>query len=136
MQDSTIPTKPPMQEQTNSKKPGPAKKKFTRESANAIAFTELIFQLTEGEYSRDELCELTGIVDSTLRKWLRYLMNPKRKLVYICERRRTSKVGACKLIYTWGPGTKDVPVVRKSVAQASRDYRRNKLLRMIENVAR
>lgn len=136
MQDSITPMKQQLQEQINPKKPGPAKKKFTRESINAIAFTELIFHLTEGEYSREELCELSGIADSTLRKWLRYLMNPKRKLVYICERRRTSKYGACKLIYTWGPGIKDVPVLRKTVAEYSRTYRANKLLKVIENVAR
>jgi transcription initiation factor IIE alpha subunit len=117
-------------------KPGPTKRKFVRESINALSLVELVYVLTEGEYTRDELCELVGVSDSCMRTWLRYLMRPEKKLVYICERRRTSKTGACKLIYTWGPGIRDVPVVRKSVAQTSRDYRRNKLLRMIQNVAR
>lgn len=125
MQDSTIQMKP--------RKPGPTKTKFTRESANALAFSELIYHLQDGEYSREELCELSGIADSTLRKWLRYLRRPGKKLVYICERRRTAKTGACKLIYTWGPGEKDVPVVRKTDAEYSRTYRVNKQLKGIEN---
>lgn len=125
MQDFITVTKP--------HKPGPTKTKFTRESASAIAFAELIYHLQDGEYCREELCELTGIADSTLRKWLRYLRRPKRKLVYICERRRTAKTGACKLIYTWGPGEKDVPVIRKTQAEYSRTYRVNKQLKGIEN---
>lgn len=125
MQDSTI--------QMKQRKPGPTKRKFTAESANALAFAELIFHLQDGEYTREELCELTGIADSTFRKWLRYLRRPGKKLVYICERRRTSKTGACKLIYTWGPGEKDAPVIRKTVAEYSRTYRTNKQLKGIEN---
>lgn len=125
MQDSNILTKP--------RKPGPIKTKFTRESANALAFAELIYHLQDGEYSRDQLCELAGISDSALRKWLRYLRRPGKKLVYICERRRTFRTGACKLIYTWGPGEKDVPVVRKTYAEYSRTYRQNKQLKGIQN---
>ena len=128
MQDSTI--------QMKQRKPGPTKRKFTRESANALALVELIFHLQDGEYSRDELCELAGIADSTTRKWLRYLRRPGKKLVYICERRRTSKTGACKLVYAWGPGEKDVPVIRKTLAEYSRTYRMNKQLKGIENALR
>ena len=125
MQDSTI--------QMKQRKPGPTKRKFTRESANALALVELIFHLQDGEYSREQLSELSGIADSTCRKWLRYLRRPGKKLVYICERRRTSKTGACKLIYAWGPGEKDVPVIRKTTTNYSRTYRANKQLKVIQN---
>ena len=128
MQDSTTVMK--------QLKPGPTKRKFTKESANAIAFAELVWQLHQGEYTREELIELTGIADSTLRKWMKYLRNPKRRMVYICERRRTSKTGACKLVYAWGPGEKDIPVIRKTDAEYSRTYRMNKQLKGIENALR
>lgn len=116
------------------RKPGPTKTKFTKESPNPLAFAELCFHLNNGEYSRKELLELTGIADSTFRKWLRYLRN--RKLVYICERRRTSTTGACLLIYTWGFEKLDVPVKRKTMAEMSHTYRVNKSLKVIQNVAR
>lgn len=115
------------------RKPGPIKRKFTKESANAIAFAELVWHLHQGEYTREELIDLTGIADSTLRKWLRYLRTPGRKMVCICERRRTSKTGACKLVYTWGPGERDVPVIRKTDTDYSRTYRANKQLKVIQN---
>lgn len=128
MQNSTIVMKP--------RKPGPTKTKFTRESANAIALTVMIHALVEGEHTRDELQEIAGISDSTVRKWLRYLSNPKRKLVYICERRRTARTGACKLVYTWGPGKQDVPVVRQTDSDYSRTYRANKRMRLLYDIAK
>jgi transcription initiation factor IIE alpha subunit len=113
------------------RKPGPTKTKFTKESANPLAFAELCYHLNNGEYSRQELLKLTGIADSTLRKWLRYLRRKEKKLVYICERRRTSKYGACLLIYAWGFEQKDVPVVRKTQAEYDRKSAVNKSLKRL-----
>lgn len=128
MQDSST--------QISQRKPGPIKRKFTKESTSALAFAELIYHLQDGEYSREELCELTGLADSTFRKWLRYLRRPGKRLVQICERRRTSKLGACKLIYTWAPGKPDVPVVREGDAVYSKRYRINKSLKVLHELGR
>lgn len=101
-----------------------------KESPNSLAFAELCFHLNDGEYSRLQLMELTGIVDSTLRKWMRYLRRPGKRLVYICERRRSLNVGQPLLIYTWGPGEADAPkIVRETQAVYSARYRVKKLQR-------
>ena len=116
-------------------KPGPAKKKFTRESANAIAFAELCLVLHQGEYSRPELCEKVGISDSTLRCWMRYLRS--RKLVIICEHRRTHMTGACLLIYTWNhhlEGKDAKPPERQSLAETSRNYRARKSVKILKSL--
>lgn len=115
-----------------TKKPGPPKRKFTRESSNAIAFAELVLTLSTGEWCREELCERAGISDSCLRGWLRYLRS--RNLVYICERRRSSHVGAAKLFYSWNHNFeyKDAPKhKRQGDAVYSAAYRKRKSLKVI-----
>lgn len=83
--------------------------KFARTSANAIAFAELVLALSKGEHSREELLEIVGISDSSLRAWIKYLH--ARKLIYICERRRRFATGARQIIYAWNTEFKfkDVP---------------------------
>jgi transcription initiation factor IIE alpha subunit len=113
----------------------PPKRKFCRESQNAIAFAELVLVLHSGEFDRIELCEQVGVSDSCLRGWMRYLRS--RNLVVICEYRRTARTGAPKIIYTWNHNLeeKDVPKPkRKSVAEYSETYRQNKLLRKLHEL--
>ena len=119
------------------KKPGPAKRKFVRESANAIAFAELCLVLSTGEWSREELCEKVGISDSCLRGWLRYLKS--RDLIYICERRRSFKTGAAKIIWAWNTGFeyKDAPPVKRlGDAVYSAKYRENKSLKLLQELGK
>lgn len=107
----------------------PPRKDF-KVSANPLAFAELCWLLNTGEYSREELLELTGIADSTLRKWLSYLRRSGKQLVRICERRVVANLGAPKLIYTWDPDQKDVPKIPNlGNAVHSAEYRKRKLER-------
>lgn len=125
--------KPQLPEQTRlAKKPGPKKRsKKETESVNAIAFAELCLVLSKGEHNREELANLVGIADTTVRRWLRYLHS--RRLVYICERRRKSKVGAPKLYYSWNTNFeyKDVPhIIRLGDRVYSENYRKRKRERL------
>lgn len=119
MPDLSIPMKQP--------KPGPIKLNF-RVSVNPAAFAELCLVLHQGEWSRGELVEKVGVVDSTVRKWIEYLH--KRKLVYICEYRRRHATGSAMIYYTWNHNLehKDVPRPRRmSTAEYSERYRQKKL---------
>ena len=111
------------------------KTKFTRESSNAIAFAELCLVLSTQECSRKELVEKTGISDSALRGWLRYLKN--RNLIYICEYRKGFNLGAPLHIYSWNHNFEHKDVVkprRKSEAAYSKKYRRRKLLKQLQGI--
>lgn len=111
-------------------------KTLFRVSSNALAFAELVFTLSSGEYCREELVEKIGISDGCLRMWMKYLRD--RKLVVICEYRRTARTGQPRRIYTWNHNfdSKDVAVPRKSQAQTSRDYRINKSLKVIHELGK
>lgn len=127
MQDSITQMKQP--------KSGPIKRKFSRISTNALAFAELVYQLQNGEYGVRELAELCGISEDSVRLWLSYLRRPGKKLVYICERRKTSSTGARMLIYTWGPDKDDVPVIRLTRKQYLENWKRNRQLRILNGTA-
>jgi hypothetical protein len=109
----------------------PPKTKFTRISVNALSFADLCWHLQNGEYNRDELRELVGISDSTLRTWLTYLRRIGKKQVCICERRQrlVGQGGAAKLYYTWGNEPDAPEIKRKGTAHYSAVYRRRKLLK-------
>jgi hypothetical protein len=96
-------------------------------SANPLAFTELTWHLQQGEYNRDELLELIGVSDGTLRKWLRYLRRPGKRQVYISDRRVKGNIGQPKLYYTWGNEPDAPKLVNKGTAVHSARYRARKL---------
>lgn len=127
MQDSITQMKQP--------KSGPIKRKFSRISANALAFAEMIYHLQDGEYGVRQLAELCGISEDATRRWLTYLRRPKKKLVYICERRKTHSTGSRMLIYTWGPGIEDVPAIRLTRKQHLENWKRNRQLRILHGTA-
>jgi transcription initiation factor IIE alpha subunit len=109
----------------------PPKRKFCRESASAIAFAELILVLHQGDWSREEILEQTGIADSTFRGWMRYLKS--RNLIYISEYRRTARTGAPRIIYSWNHYLESSDVKKpapKTQSEYSKTYRRNKALRI------
>ena len=95
----------------------PKTRKANRISVNAISFAELCLILTEGEFSREEILKRTGINDQTLGRWLSYLK--ARRLVYICEWRRTHRTGAVAAVWTWGYRKHDVD---KPAPKTQREY--------------
>ena len=111
-------------------------KTLHRVSSNALSFAELVLVLSSGEWSRLELIEKVGISDSCLRTWLKYLLD--RNLVVICEYRRTARTGQALIIYTWNHNfeSKSVKRPKKSQAEYSRDYRVNKNLNVLHQLAK
>lgn len=113
----------------------PKVKTAARASANAVMFAELCLALTKGEFSRPELIKRIGIHDSTLGKWLRYLR--VRKLIYICEWRRTHRTGAVAAVWTWGPGHLDASKPRaKSQKEYTQTHKVNQHLGVFYDIAR
>lgn len=113
----------------------PKTRVVSRVSANAISFAELCLALAEGEFTRTELHKRIDINDQTLGRWLGYLK--KRRLVYICEWRRTYRIGAPAAVWTWGYLQNDV---KKPVKRPDKEYRKtyedNKQLGVLYDISR
>lgn len=96
--------------------------------ANATAFAELCFMLNDGQYTKEELAEGTGLVIGTVIKYMKLLK--RRKLIYVCGWKRNSDVGQWAAVWEWGPGKKDVlrpaPLTQ---SQYSKNYRAKKKVR-------
>jgi len=68
---------------------------------NAISFAELIAALAEGEYTKTELREITGLHHATISKYLEQLR--KRQVVRISEFKRDAGGRAFVARFTMNP---------------------------------
>lgn len=68
---------------------------------NAISFAELIAALAEGEYTKTELREITGLHHATISKYLEQLR--KRRVVRISEFKRDAGGRAFVALFTMNP---------------------------------
>jgi transcription initiation factor IIE alpha subunit len=99
----------------------------TKYLAYAAAFSELCLHLNDGEYTKVQLVEKTGLSMNTVIKWLNSLI--RRKLVYICDWTRPAR-GCPAAIYTWGYMRTNKPRPKpKTTAEYCENYRNRKLER-------
>lgn len=77
-------------------------------SANALAFTELVFHLQDDLYSQRELADLAGISIHTIIRWFKLLRRPGKRLIHIADWRRNHLMGRSEALWEWGPGKNDV----------------------------
>jgi hypothetical protein len=99
----------------------------TKYLAYAAAFSELCLQLNEGEYTKDQLVEKTGLCRNTVIKWLNSLM--RRKLIYIVDWNKPAR-GCPAAVYTWGYMCVNKPRPKpKTATEYCETYRKRKLER-------
>ena len=105
--------------------------KSTKVRVTAMTFARLMGELYSGASSVSDLHESTGLARSTLYEYIRELR--KAKLVYVAGFDRAANNCPMIPLYQWGPGEKDVKVKPISMAEKSRNYRRNKREREIHS---
>ena len=98
--------------------------KSTKVRLTAHLLALLLKELTTGASNVSELQEATGLARSTIYDYIRELR--KVKLVYVAGFDRAANNCPMIPLYQWGPGEKDVKVKPISMAEKSRNYRRNK----------
>lgn len=95
-----------------------------KSNTNANAFAEMCRLLNDGEHTKDQLAEDTGVVMGTVIKWIRILR--KKKLIYIIGWRR-GPVGQPAAIWVWGYEMPDAPRPKAMTSQLySERYRAKK----------
>lgn len=90
----------------------------------ALTFALMMKELDAGASTVQHLHEATGLAKATLYDYLRELR--KAKLVYVAGFERAANNCPMIPLYEWGPGKKDKRVKTISIAEKSRNYRRNK----------
>lgn len=94
-----------------------------RMAGNATAFAELCLLLNNGEYTKNQLADKTGLVIGTIIKWVKML--ERRKLIYICGW-QIGPVGQPAAIWTWGFEMDNVPRPKPMTQAQYSDRYRNK----------
>lgn len=95
-----------------------------RRGINNIAFAALLRALNERPRTRRELCEIVGVTDGTLGRWMALLA--AQRLVYVDSWRRAGPTGLVAL-WCWGYMRDSEPKPPPAtVAQHCRRYRARK----------
>ena len=121
MLDSSIQTQPqsPVRIRTKARK--------TNSLQNVSALKILLNAIALMPKTQPQIIELTGLCNSTVSRWLRYLhiSTPETKnLVYIAEWRRTGKAGNPSACWALGYGMADALKPKPiSNAQANKNWR-------------
>lgn len=103
---------------------------------NTPAICRLILILHQGEWSKEELVDKSGLGETAIGTWLKYLR--ERKLVIISDRIRTHQRGREKYIYSWnhnleGEDCKLIP--KRTNAEHCKDYYSRKKLKNLLGVS-
>lgn len=99
----------------------------TKYLAYATGFGELCLALNEGEYTKSQLVEKTGLSMNTVIKWLNVLK--RRNLIYIADWTKPAR-GCPGAMYAWGYMEVDKPRPKpKNSSEYSSNYRNRKLER-------
>jgi len=102
-------------------------------SVRAVGIFNLCQLLNSSEYTAAELSAITGMTLETVCKHLRLLK--ARKLIYVCEWRKTHAAGAPARVWTWGFETEDARrPKRKTQAEYSATHKARKNLKLLEGV--
>jgi transcription initiation factor IIE alpha subunit len=95
-----------------------------KSGTNAAAFATMCLLLNDGEHTKDQLAEETGLVIGTIIKWLRILRS--KKLVYIIGW-KSGLAGAPAAVWVWGYEMPDAPRPKaKTQSEYSERYRAKK----------
>ena len=93
-------------------------KRVRNVGSTAICFAELCSQLNTGRpKSRKNLCELVGVTEGTICRWIRLLRN--KKLIYISKWERPGLAGNWVPCFAWGIGEIDA---ERPKAMSQREY--------------
>jgi hypothetical protein len=99
----------------------------TKHLAYATGFAELCLALNEGEYTKPQLVEKTGLAMNTVVKWLNVLK--RRHLIYVAAWTRPAR-GCPAAVFAWGYMEVDKPRPKpKSSSEYSSNYRNRQLER-------
>lgn len=99
-----------------------------RMMANASALIEMCRLLNEGDYTKAQLAEKTGLVIGTVIKWMRVLRN--KGLIHVVDWVPPIGSGQPAAVWAWGYEMDDAPRPKaKSGAEHCANYRQRKLER-------
>lgn len=106
--------------------------KIAKIKINAVTVGLLMRTLHEGPSSLNELMDVTGLANSTIRGYIKELR--KHGLVYLAGYDRAGNNVQCIELYAWGPGMKDYKPKFMTGAERSRKYREQRRLMTIHNL--